>query len=190
MARDPSFEVVGEAATARDAIETVQAQQPDLVLIDIVLRGLNGIVATRELHRLGTKSRILMLTAIAEPGFVVDALAAGANGYALKEQSTDELIDAMHTVHRGGSYVAPGLKAAVDGVGASPQTGGMDALSARERQVFELVVAGYPNLRVASELFISIKTVETHRSRINKKLRVHSTGELIRFAALNGLIST
>jgi DNA-binding NarL/FixJ family response regulator len=190
--RDPSIEIVGERSTARDGIRAVSELRPDLVLMDIMLGGTSGIAAVRELRRLEMQCRILVLTAIVEPGFVVDALSAGADGYALKEQTIDELLVAVQRVSRGVGYVAPRMERTLGqgrGLPAPGLQGIVASLSVREREVFELVVAGYTNQRISSELFISVKTVETHRTRINKKLRVHSTVELLRLAALHGLVS-
>jgi DNA-binding NarL/FixJ family response regulator len=190
--RDPSLEIVGERSNARDGVRAVSEFQPDLVLMDVMLGGTSGIAAVRELRRLELQCRILVLTAIVEPGFVVDALSAGADGYALKEQPIEEILGAIHRVSRGVGYVAPRMEQAL-GAGRGLPTPGLNgivaSLSVREREVFELVVAGYTNQRISGELFISVKTVETHRTRINKKLRVHSTVELLRLAALHGLVS-
>ena len=190
--RDPSIEIVGERSSARDGIRAVSELRPDLVLVDIMLGGTSGIAAVRELRRLEMQCRILVLTAIVEPGFVVDALSAGADGYALKEQTIDDVLMAIQRVSRGVGYVAPRMERALGqgrGLPAPGLQGIVASLSVREREVFELVVAGYTNQRISSELFISVKTVETHRTRINKKLRVHSTVELLRLAALHGLVS-
>jgi DNA-binding NarL/FixJ family response regulator len=190
--RDPSLEIVGERANARDGVRAVSELNPDLVLMDIMLGGTSGIAAVRELRRLELQCRILVLTAIVEPGFVVDALSAGGDGYALKEQPVEEILGAIHRVARGVGYVAPRMERALGagrGLPAPGLQGIVASLSVREREVFELVVAGYTNQRISGELFISVKTVETHRTRINKKLRVHSTVELLRLAALHGLVS-
>jgi DNA-binding NarL/FixJ family response regulator len=190
--RDPSLEIVGERSTARDGIRAVAELRPDLVLMDIMLGGTSGIAAVRELRRQEMQCRILILTAIVEPGFVVDALSAGADGYALKEQAIDDVLMAIQRVSRGVGYVSPRMERLLGqgrGLPAPGLQGIVASLSVREREVFELVVAGYTNQRISGELFISVKTVETHRTRINKKLRVHSTVELLRLAALHGLVS-
>jgi two-component system response regulator NreC len=191
--RDPSLEIVGERSSARDGIRAVSELSPDLVLMDIMLGGTSGIAAVREVRRLELQCRILILTAIVEPGFVVDAMSAGADGYALKEQSIEDVLVAIHRVARGMGYVAPRMESTLGSAGHGVPSPGFQgivgSLSIREREVFELVVAGYTNQRISTELFISVKTVETHRTRINKKLRVHSTVELLRLAALHGLVS-
>jgi DNA-binding NarL/FixJ family response regulator len=192
-AKDPSFEVVGEAATAHEACEAADTTHPDVTIMDLVLRGASGISATRELCRRHKGSRVLILTAITEPSFVVEAFAAGARGYALKEQSSNDIVNAVRTVARGERYLPPQFDPAlIDDTSRKNREGPdglMGQLSVREREIFDLIVAGYRNQRIASELFISVKTVETHRARINRKLGVHSSVELIRFAALHGRLS-
>jgi DNA-binding NarL/FixJ family response regulator len=191
QAADPRLEVVGDAASSRDAVAVVERLRPDLVLMDVILQGTSGIAATRELRRSGFAGQICMLTSVREPAFVVDAFAAGADGYALKDQSVDEIVAALWHMAHGSRYLTPRLEREVaestQGMADGPSA--MESLSAREREVFGLVTGGYTNNRIAAELFISVKTVATHRSRINRKLRVHSTGELIRLAALHGMVS-
>jgi DNA-binding NarL/FixJ family response regulator len=194
VARDPSLEIVGEMSTSRDGVKGTVELKPDVVLMDIMFGGQTGISAIRELRRLESACRILVLTAVVEPGFVIDAIGAGADGYALKEQSIEDILAAIQRISRGGRYIAPRMERTL-GVGddqslSMPALEGIVAsLSVREREVFGLIVAGYTNQRISGELFISVKTVETHRTRINKKLRVHSTVELLRLAALHGLVS-
>jgi DNA-binding NarL/FixJ family response regulator len=191
-AKDPTFEVVAEAATAHDACQAAEQHHPDVTIMDLVLRGASGISATRELCRRQKGSRVLILTAIAEPSFVVEAFAAGARGYALKEQGSDDIVTAVRAVARGERYLPPQFDPAlIDDTRKTKESpdGLMGQLSAREREIFDLIVAGHRNQKIATELFISVKTVETHRARINRKLGVHSSVELIRFAALHGRLS-
>jgi DNA-binding NarL/FixJ family response regulator len=192
LSRDPSVRIVGEAGNAREAVAVVQERHPDVVLLDVVLNGTNGIAVARQLRRLPVKPRILMLTAIAEPALVFDALDAGATGYLLKVQGFDDLVLAIQRTARGQRYLAPAVARALDStIAASPDAGVglLRSLSTREREVFDLTIAGHKNAQMSRELFISIKTIETHRSRINRKLGVHSTTELVRFAAVHGLLS-
>ena len=182
--RRPEICVVGDAATARDAIALVRAQRPDVVLMDIFLPGQSGIAATREIRRVNPACKVLIFTALAEPGFAIEALSAGAAGYALKSQSLEELVVAIDDVSHGRRYLAPAVARALNENGNQRQWGdGFSALSPREKEIFDLVVAGYTNQQAAALLFISVKTVETHRTRISRKLCIHSTAELIRFAA-------
>lgn len=188
----PLLRVVGEAPDARGAVALAQSLQPDLIVMDVLLQGTNGIAATRELRRIGFQGHILVLTSARELPFVIDAFAAGAQGYALKEQAIAEIVVAIQSVSQGGRYLAPRFQQSLPAGDAKADgiPGVTDALSPREREVFNLVVAGHSNQGIATELYLSVKTVETHRSRINKKLRVHSTAELIRLAALHGLVSS
>jgi DNA-binding NarL/FixJ family response regulator len=194
VARDPSLEIVGEMSTAREGVTAAVSLKPDVVLMDIMFGGQTGISAIRELRRLESACRILVVTAVVEPGFVVDALGAGADGYALKEQNVEDILTAIQRISRGVRYIAPRMERSLGGgddqsLSLPALEGIVASLSVREREVFGLIVAGYTNQRISGELFISVKTVETHRTRINKKLRVHSTVELLRLAALHGLVS-
>jgi two-component system response regulator NreC len=186
--RDPSLEVVAEVGTAQDAWRAAEEQHPDVTIMDLFLRGESGISATRELCRRQRGARVLILTAVDNPSFVREAFAAGARGYALKEQTADEIVAAIRVVAGGLRYLPPRFDPELLGNPrqAAQADGLFGQLSAREREIFDLVVAGHGNQRIASELFISIKTVETHRARINRKLGVHSGVELVRFAALHG----
>jgi len=186
--REPSFEMVAEAATAQDAWRLADQHHPDLTIMDLFLRGESGISATRELCRRHRGARVLILTAVDNPCFVREAFAAGARGYALKEQTAEEIFGAVRVVAGGARYLPPRFdpELMVDGRANGQPDGLFGQLSAREREIFDLVVAGHGNQRIAAELFISVKTVETHRARINRKLGVHSGVELVRFAALHG----
>lgn len=186
--RDPSFEVVAEAATAHEAWQCADETSPDVTIMDLFLRGESGVSATRELCRRHRGARVLILTAIDNPSFVREAFAAGARGYALKEQTADEIFAAVRVVAGGMRYLPSRFDPELMGDGKQDEQpeGLFGHLSAREREIFNLVVAGHANQRIATELFISIKTVETHRARINRKLGVHSGVELVRFAALHG----
>jgi len=187
-AKDPSFEVVAEAATAHDACQAAEEHHPDVTIMDLVLRGASGISATRELCRRQRGARVLVLTAVDNPSFVRESFAAGARGFALKEQTAEEIIGAVRVVAGGARYLPSRFDPELlgDGKAGTQADGLFGQLSAREREIFDLVVAGHGNQRIAAELFISVKTVETHRARINRKLNVHSGVELVRFAALHG----
>lgn len=189
---DPRAEIVGEADEAGAAVSLIQRLRPDAVLMDVILQGTNGLASVRALRREGYEGPIIILTSVREPAFVVDAFAAGAQGYALKDQTIEEVLSGIRRVLQGGRYLAPRLEQTVENHAraATAGPGVMESLSTREREIFGLVTGGYTNHRIAAELYISVKTVATHRSRINKKLCVHSTGELIRLAALHGLVSS
>jgi RNA polymerase sigma factor (sigma-70 family) len=193
LALDKGLTIVGQAATSRQAAALADEVTPDVVVLDLTLPDGDGIATTRELLRRRPRTRILILTMHTTQFFVRKALAAGAAGYALKSQPAEEILEAVRVVARGDTYVSPQIapppsdettgRRAQDGLSA------LDELSPREREVFDLVMRGLSNQSIGENLCISIKTVETHRSHINKKLDVHSTGQLIRLAALQGLVS-
>jgi DNA-binding NarL/FixJ family response regulator len=185
---DPEFHVVGEAADAASALELVESKRPQVVVVDVTLPSSNGIDFTREIVKRSPESRVLVLTMHSRPELAAEAFAAGARGFALKSEEPNQIVEAVRAVAAGETYLSPAIpRAALDGPssGLDPLVG----LSPREREIFDLVVRGYSNDNVARELQISIKTVQTHRAKINHKLGVHSTGELVRFAALRGLVS-
>jgi two-component system response regulator NreC len=195
LGRERDLEVVGEAESARQAYQLLEETAPELVLVDVSLPGSSGITLTREIKRRQPRCKVLILTVHAEAEYVSLALAAGASGYALKNQSARELIEAIRTVAAEGTYLCPRISGfVVDNAnrlrrGEPPPSGPCDALSTREREVFELLVRGYTNERIATELCISVKTVETHRAHILKKLQVHSMVDLVRFAARHSLLT-
>jgi DNA-binding NarL/FixJ family response regulator len=180
--------VVGEADTAKDAVAMVAARNADLVLMDVLLPGENGLAATREICRARPNTRVLIYTTLTEPSHALEALSAGASGYALKNQPIDELVSAIDQVGQGKRYLAPSIATAINEARQDGGGRGLASLSTREKEVFDLAAAGYTNRRIAAALFISERTVETHRSRINRKLGIRSPAELIRSAAREQLI--
>ena len=177
------FEVVAEAGDARDGYVVVARQNPDVALIDIQLPGVNGFTAAREIRRRMPDVKVILLSGHNDPSYPREAVSAGASGYVLKSQPFDAVATAIWTVQRGGHYLPAGLPAP-EPESANP----LETLSTREREVFDLLLRGFSNQNVARELCISVKTVETHRARIHRKLGVHSVAELVRFGALHGLI--
>jgi DNA-binding NarL/FixJ family response regulator len=190
--QESDLKVVGEAADAVSAYAMVENDHPDVVVVDLTLPGIDGIAATREIKRRQKDGRVLLLSMHGGEDQVAQAFAAGASGYALKSQSSGAVLEAIRSVGRGDKYLPPGvvLSHVEERLRSVSESGGpLHSLSNREREVFALLVRGLSNQGVASELCISIKTVETHRAHIHRKLRVHSIAELVRFAALNGLIT-
>lgn len=186
------FELL-EASDARSAYKIADAVQPHLAIVDMALPGEDGIAATRELRRRHPDIRVLVLSSFSREDMVVNALEAGATGYALKDQEAPQIREAIQTVLEGKIYLAPRLPAASieehrrlkrEGTAVGP----MDRLSPREREIFDLQLRGFSNDQIARELYISPKTVETHRAHIFRKLRVHSMPEMIRLAAAHNLV--
>jgi DNA-binding NarL/FixJ family response regulator len=190
----PEVASIVEASDARTAIELARETEPHLAIIDLFLPGAGGAGLVRDFRRHHPECHVLVVTAHASELYALEALEAGALGYALKDQKTDELLEAIRMVARGEPYLAPRFpRTLLDRVQKGrtrprARRGPLGELSAREREVFDLAVRAFTNDGIATELGISVKTVETHRARINRKLGVHSTGELVRFAALNGLL--
>jgi DNA-binding NarL/FixJ family response regulator len=185
---DPGFVVAGEAADARAAFALIEAKAPDVVVADVTLPAMSGIEFARDVARRSLATRILVLTMHTRPELASEAFKAGARGYALKTEPPSSIVEAIRTVARGELYVSPSIpRTVLDG--RSPDASPLAELSPREREIFRLAVSGYSNENIARELEISIKTVQTHRAKVNQKLGVHSTGELVRYAAKRGLMS-
>lgn len=183
------LQVVGEASDARSALSVVQAVHPEVVVMDLSMPGSDGISAMTEILRHKPKPNVLILTMHKGIDYVRQAMASGAKGYALKDDPPPVVIDAIRTVARGEVFMSPELSRHLLDVDVRVGPGGtLDRLSAREREVFSMIVRGHTSQKIARELSISIKTVETHRAHINQKLGVHSTGEIVRLAALRGMI--
>ncbi len=190
-----SMDVVGEAGSARQSYAVIEAEKPDVVVADLMLKDTDGVSLARELDRQGIAARIMILTMHSNGLFVRDAFEAGAMGYALKEQPLLEVIEGIRTVARGDRYLSPRLgaiplpRANGSVAGTAHRHAGLDQLSRREREIFGRIIQGLSSRDIAHTLCISLKTVETHRSHINRKLGVHSPAELIRLAALKGLLA-
>jgi DNA-binding NarL/FixJ family response regulator len=190
---EASIKVVGETQSARDLVAILEAEHPDLLVADLMLEDTDGISMARDLRRRGITTPIMILTAHSNALFVRDAFEAGVQGYALKEQPLAEIVEAMRKTANGERYLAERLGAPPAPRIRAPQDGrdpaaGIDQLSRREREIFCLIIQGTSSRDIAQSLCISLKTVETHRSHINRKLGVHSPAELIRLAALKGLL--
>ena len=177
------FDVVIEASDARSSFPLIEQARPAVVLLDVGLPGMDGVTAARELLARSPSPKIMMLSASDVPHVVAAAFEAGVAGYALKIIPLEELVRGIHAVARGERYLSPGI-AAVPKLASGP----LALLSARERDVFRLITRGLSTREIAGELCISVKTVETHRERVFKKLNVHSVVQLLRFAYTNGLV--
>ena len=184
----PRWRFVGEASTARDALVLVSAQMPDVVLMDIAMPGMDGIIATREILRRSPLTRVLVLTGYVDLWDVREALAAGAAGYLLKGDS-QSLDKALEAVIRGERYLSPDV---VSRLAASKDetraTNVLASLSEREKEVFRLAAECLNNGRIARELCIARKTVDTHLYRIHRKLGVRTSAELVRLAMSLGVV--
>ena len=184
LAGQPDLKVVAQASDAGEAYRVVAATAPDVVVLDLSLPGVSGLEVGRKLLKQHPKLRILALTMLRDPAHVAQALEAGFLGYATKDQPGGELVAAIHAVARRQHYLSPSLSA-VPADGGSP----LVKLTRREREVFDLTVAGIITAQIAELLQISRRTVETHRARILHKLGAHSAVDLVRLAASLGLLT-
>lgn len=189
LASEEDMQVVGEAGDAKDALAAVKATRPDVVVLDLSLPGNDGLSALAKILGSERSPSVLILTMHRGLDFVREAMATGAKGYALKDDPPESVVAAIRTVARGQVAISPELsKGLVHADESNGLRGALGHLSSREREVFSMIVRGYSSQKIAQELAISIKTVETHRAHINQKLGVHSTGDIVRLAALRGML--
>ena len=183
----PDIEVVGEARTGREAESRVLQLSPEVVLMDIAMPDLNGIEAARLIHAKCPAVRIVMLSMHASAEYVYRAFEAGASGYLLKEAAVEEVITAVRTVHEGRRYLSPAVAESVPDLSAGHTRSPVNSLSARERQVLQLVVEGKTSSEIARMICLSPKSVQTYRSRLMMKLGVSDVPSLVKFALEHGL---
>jgi len=180
--RDPGLQVCGEAGSADEALTVVAAQQPDLVLVDVFLDGINGIELTKILCERDPAACILVLSMHDEALYAERAIRAGARGYVMKQEASRTILEAIHAVMRGELYVSDAIRATIDEIANSGSRIDLstiaDRLSTRELGVFETIGEGLDRAEIADKLGISIKTVETHRANIKYKLNVGSATAL------------
>jgi len=196
------FTVVAEAGEGREAVALALELRPDLVIMDITMKGMDGLEATRQLKKLWPECLVLCLTIHEDKIFFMEMLAAGASGYLTKEAAPDELVQAIQAVTAGHVYLQPALARwlledyqrlsggpapSVEGGTPRVEAVGLEALSAREREVLELVAGGLGNAEIGERLGLSPKTIARHRERIMKRLNLHSRTELVKFALRTGL---
>jgi DNA-binding NarL/FixJ family response regulator len=178
------LDVVGEAGNAVDARALIAQGIVDVAILDVMMPEVSGISLALEIRELDPRCCVLGLSAIDEPGVIADLLRAGASGYVLKTQPCGEIIEAIHQVLAGLRYFPPTVsRDRIEHELAGPAGSRLAALTKREREIFELVIRGYSNADIATQLFISMRTVETHRQRVTKKLSARSVIELQRVAA-------
>src|ERR1700746_3473043 len=183
------FQVVAEASNGQEMIRLAESLHPDIVVTDIRMPILNGIDAVRELARSCPKTKTILLTQHEEEQYVHEALEAGVRGYVLKSQVASDLVHAIHQVARGEFYLSPGVSKAIVEVYRTKSDRVPDPLTGRERQVLQLIAEGKSTKDVASVLGVSVKTAESHRSRLMQKLDIHETATLVRYAVRRGLVA-
>jgi two-component system, NarL family, response regulator NreC len=183
------FQVVGEASDGREAVALVRELRPQVAIIDLGMPVLNGIDATHEIIKIaGGTTKVILLTMYSEQSYVMAALAAGVHGYVLKNRAATSLIEAIHEVQKGNTYLSPDVSRSVIETLAADPAPQQEPLSVRERQVLQLVAEGMSTKGIADLLSISVKTAESHRTRIMQKLEIHDTAGLVLYAIRKGII--
>jgi DNA-binding NarL/FixJ family response regulator len=186
---EDGIEPVGEAGTARDAVFEARSTKPDVILLDVVMPDQSGLEIIPTLLKEHPEVRILVLSMQDDPQYVREAFASGASGYVLKEAADSELVAAVREVASGGRYVNPELGARlVAAESEERRRAEEDPLSERESEVLRLLALGHTNQEIAKQLFISVRTAETHRAHIMQKLRLTTRAELVRYAIDQSLL--
>lgn len=193
LEREREFTVAGEAADGREAVEWMERQDADAVVMDVTMPGLNGIEAAAQILRRRPHCRVVMLSMHCDETYVLRCLRAGAHGYVLKESAEGELIEAIRAVMKGRTYFSPKVRRLLEQehVAELRRSRGDDPferLTEREREVLQLVAEGNSNKEIAGRLYLSVLTVETHRKRVLEKLGLRGTPEAVLYAVSKGLI--
>jgi len=187
LENEAGLEVVAEADDIDSARRYTRGHRPDVLVLDLNMPGGSTLEALPEIREESPDTRIVILTMQNEPAYAREALGAGVLGYVLKEAADTELVEAVRRAAAGDTYLNPRLGARV---AAAPPPGPPDGLSERELEVLRMIALGHTNAEIASSLFLSVRTVETHRAHIQQKLRLASRAELVRYALDHGLIET
>ena len=188
---EDDLEAVGEAGSAREAVFEARSTKPDVVLMDVMMPDQSGLEVVPQLLKEHPEAKVLVLSMQDDPRYVREAFEAGASGYVLKEAADAELVAAIREIGGGGRYVHPELGARlVAAETAERRRAEEDPLSDREREVLRLLALGHTNQEIAKELYISVRTAETHRAHIMQKLRLSSRAELVRYALSQGLLES
>jgi DNA-binding NarL/FixJ family response regulator len=189
---ESNFQVVGEASDGLEAIELVKQLKPEILILDLMMPGLNGLEVTRQINKQAPRTRIIILSMYDDEGFVLEALNYGAAGYVLKDSNSSDLVQAVREVIAGRRYLSPPLSdraiAAYQRMATLGTMEKYETLTTREREVLQLSAEGHTNGEIATRLGISIRTAETHRSRLLHKLGLHNQADLIRYAIKRGII--
>ena len=183
-----AYTVLGEAGDGREALRLAQELRPDVAVLDLAMPLLNGLDAAREIRRVSPQTKTILLTMHTEDPYVMEALRAGVKGYVLKTQAAQDLVQAIKEVSRGAMYLSPGISRTVVEAYLAKSELPPDPLTSREREVLQLIAEGKTTKEVAVILGVSVKTAESHRTRIMGKLEIHETASLVRYAIRRGLV--
>lgn len=182
------YKIVGEASNGQEAVKLAETARPDIAVLDISMAALNGLDAAMEIQKVSPRTKTIFLTVHDEDPYLLNALRAGARGYVIKTHAAQELLRAIREASRGGVYLSPEVSRAVVQAYQNKTELTSEPLSPRERQVLQLIAEGKTTKEVAANLNISVKTAETHRTRIMEKLDIHEVASLVRYAIRRGMI--
>ena len=192
LEREPDIRVIGEAADGPEATQMVERLQPDVLVVDILMGGMNGIEVTRYVRKLSPKTCVVVLSMHTDEGFVTEALRAGAKGYVLKDSIADDLLHAMREAVLGRRYLSPSLSEYfIEGYLQKQEGSALkphERLTVKEREVLHMLVDGLSNAEIATRLSVSRRTVEVHRANVMHKLGLHNQVQLLRYAVRAGII--
>ncbi len=188
LSLDEEIEVVGEAADGRASVDLALQLEPDVVLMDISMPGLNGLEATSRIKKLAPHIKILVLSAHDNEEYVLQVVRSGANGYLLKNTSSEDLFAAIRSVHRGHAFFSPSVSKIIADTYQRAEGQSESRLTAREREILQLIAEGNTHQVIADLLNISARTVDTHSNNIMKKLDIHENAGLVTYAIKNGIL--
>jgi DNA-binding NarL/FixJ family response regulator len=191
LAPQADFEVVGETADGPETLKETFKLKPDVVLMDIGMSNLNGFEATRQIKKKSPEVKVLILTMYQDDEYVLQALQSGASGYVLKDVAVEELVTAIRAVNNDQYYLSPSIsRTVIDAYLRKTEKGEKEPselLTAREKEIVQLIAEGYTNKEIAGKLYISVKTVDAHRSHIMEKLDIHDVALLVKYAIRKGI---
>lgn len=193
VSAEPDMEVVGEASDGWEAVAQAETLSPDVILMDISMPEINGLQATRRIHKIRPEVRILVLTIHDNEEYLFQSLESGGSGYLVKSSADIELISAIRAVYRGKAFFSPtAAKMVIEGylraVGRGEERQSYEELTGREKEILKLIADGHTNQEIANLFVISVKTVETHRAHILEKLGLHTRADLVKYARSQGLL--
>jgi DNA-binding NarL/FixJ family response regulator len=185
---EPGYQVVGEASDGIEGVELIKRLKPDIAITDITLPGMNGLDIARSVANASPRTRIILLTMHKESPYVIEALNTGVHGYVIKTEASADLLRAIKDATRDRMYFSPMISQIVVDAYRNKDSPESDPLTPREREVLQLIAEGQKTKQVAATLGISLKTAESHRTHLMKKLDIHDTAGLVRYAVRRGLI--
>jgi len=192
LANEEEIEVIGEAKNGREALTIIEETLPDVILMDIAMPGLNGLEATRRIKKKFPRMKVLVLTMYTNEEYIFQILNAGANGYLVKETAFQDLISAIKAVYKNEAFMSPSIsKKVINSYIKRAQNDEQETceiLTTREREILQLIAEGNSSKKIAELLFISPKTVETHRTHIMDKLNIHNRTGLVKYAIRKGIV--